>query len=248
MQTYDLLMLAVLGATTLFGFWKGMAWQIASLASLVLSYFAALRFSEQLAPTFGDQAPLNRFVAMLVIYVVTSFIIWTLFRLVSGVIDKVRLEAFDRQLGAMFGFAKGVLLCVVITFFAVGLSETARDHILNTKSGRYIVALVDKSHSVFPPEVHQVVDPYLNKIEQRLNPNFQPHAQDLKQLWESQMPQQAPLGGWQLPWPQSQQLPAWPSETRQPNSAPQHDPYAVPREPNLFPGPYSAEVPASRDF
>ena len=54
----------------MFGFWKGMAWQIASLASLVVSYFAALRFSEQLAPMFGDQAPLNRFVAMLAIYIV----------------------------------------------------------------------------------------------------------------------------------------------------------------------------------
>ena len=39
-----------------------MAWQIASLASLVVSYFAALRFSAQLAPYFGEQAPLNRFV------------------------------------------------------------------------------------------------------------------------------------------------------------------------------------------
>src|SRR5688572_3596631 len=112
-------MLLVLVAATIFGFWKGMAWQIASLASLVVSYFAALRFSTQLAPVFGDSAPLNRFVAMLAIYVGTSFIIWTSFRLIAGVIDKVRLESFDRQLGAMFGFAKGVLLCVVITFFAV---------------------------------------------------------------------------------------------------------------------------------
>jgi membrane protein required for colicin V production len=248
MQTYDLLMVVVLAATTLFGFWKGMAWQIASLASLVLSYFAALRFSEQLAPTFGDQAPLNRFIAMLVIYVVTSFIIWTLFRLVSGAIDKVRLESFDRQLGAMFGLAKGVLLCVAITFFAVTLLPPAQgEAIVASQSGRYIVALLDKSHSVFPPEIHQVVDPYLDKIEQRLNPNFQPQGQDLQQLWQSQTPLQIPGGGLQIPWPQPQQLPAWPADPQQPNSA-QRNPYAVPREPNPFPGPYSAEVPASRDY
>src|SRR3990170_7253499 len=71
METYDLLMILVLVAATLFGFWKGMAWQIASLASLAVSYVAALRFSEQLAPVFGDHAPLNRFVAMLAIYVGT---------------------------------------------------------------------------------------------------------------------------------------------------------------------------------
>ena len=43
MQTYDLLMLLVLVCATIFGFWKGMAWQLASLASLVVSYIAALQ-------------------------------------------------------------------------------------------------------------------------------------------------------------------------------------------------------------
>src|SRR5204862_7823668 len=109
MQNYDLVMIAVLVGATIFGFWKGMAWQIASLASLVVSYFASLKFGEQLAPLFGQQAPLNKFVAMLAIYVGASFIIWTLFRLVSGAIDQIRMESFDKQLGAMFGFAKGVL-------------------------------------------------------------------------------------------------------------------------------------------
>src|SRR3954468_4146350 len=102
MQTYDMLMLVVLVAATVFGFWKGMAWQIASVASLIVSYFAALKFAEQLAPLFGQQAPWNKFVAMLAIYIGTSLVIWTLFRFVSGVIDKVRLESFDRQLGGMF--------------------------------------------------------------------------------------------------------------------------------------------------
>jgi membrane protein required for colicin V production len=285
MQTYDVLMLLVLLAATMFGFWKGMAWQIASLASLVVSYVAALRFSEQLAPVFGQQAPLNRFVAMLAIYVGTSFIIWTLFRFVSGAIDKVRLVSFDKQLGAMIGLAKGVLLCVAITFFAVTLlPPTQGEAIVASQSGRYIVALLDKSHSVFPPELHQVVDPYLNKIEQRLNPNFQPHGPDTQQAWQGQAQSTTP--GWpQVAWPQSEPVPAtpqqpawppaqagqpgwpstsqsqpgwppiadqqqvaWPSPAQAPRQADSRDPYGVPREPNPFPGPYSAEVPASREY
>ncbi len=252
MQTYDLLMLLVLVAATLFGFWKGMAWQIASLASLVVSYFAALRFSDQLAPVFGEHAPWNRFVAMLVIYIGTSFVIWTLFRLLSGAIDKVRLESFDRQLGAMFGLAKGVLLCVAITFFAVTLMPPAQgEAIVSSQSGRYIVALLDKSHSVFPPEIHQVVDPYLNKIEERLNPNFQPHGHDVQNLWPSQaqlQTQESQPAGWpQINWPQTQQTPAWPAKTQTSDGA-QSNPYAIPREPNAFPDPYSAELPTNRGY
>ncbi|MEX0641909.1 MAG: CvpA family protein [Pirellulales bacterium] len=263
MQTYDLMMLLVLVATTMFGYWKGMAWQIASLASLVVSYFAALRFSAQLAPTFGETAPLNRFVAMLVIYIVTSFIVWTLFRLISGAIDKVKLESFDSQLGAMVGAAKGVLLCIAITFFAVTLLPPAQgEAIVNSQSGRYIVAILDKSHSVFPPEIHQIIDPYVNKVEQRLNPNFQPHGNDLQGLWPNQAQSQTqtpaqPVNWPPLPqfsWPQSQppaqpqqpQQPqsgwptsiptAWPSLPQQSAPQTQANPYSVPHEPNLFPG------------
>jgi membrane protein required for colicin V production len=220
MQTYDLLMLLVLVATTMFGFWKGMAWQIASLASLIVSYFAALRFSAQLAPTFGDHAPWNRFVAMLVIYIVTSFLIWTMFRLVSGAIDKVRLESFDRQLGAMFGLAKGVLLCVAITFFAVTLLPPAQgEAIVASQSGRYIVALLDKSHTVFPPEVHQVVDPYINRIEERLKPGGVLQGQDFQPLWpQNQASQSAPSSSWPAPWPQ--QPSSTPASSPQPQSKP----------------------------
>jgi len=253
MQTYDLLMLLVLVAATTFGFWKGMAWQIASLASLVVSYIAALQFSERLAPTFGDTAPWNRFVAMLAIYCVTSFMIWTAFRLVSGAIDKVRLEAFDKQLGAMFGFAKGVLLCVAITFFAVTLlPPTQGEMIVGSQSGQYIVALLNKADAVVPPEIHQVIDPYLDKVQQRLNPGHQaawPSGGGQPQSGATQS------SGWSLPswlksqpqmpqmqWPQPQaapQQPAWPSQTQ--SAPPATSVYGPTREPNPFPDPYSAE-------
>jgi membrane protein required for colicin V production len=267
MQTYDLLMLLVLVAATLFGFWKGMAWQLASLASIVVSYLAALKFSDQLAPVVGDHAPWNKMVAMLAIYIGTSFVVWMLFRLVSGAIDKVRLESFDRQLGAMFGFAKGVLLCVAITFFAVSLMPQAQgEAIVASQSGRYIVALLDKSHSVFPPEIHQIVDPYLNRVEERLNPNFRPHSQDGGGLWpaQAQLPMPVPTApvGWpQVGWPQppaqtspqqsapppaTQSQPAWPAQSVDLPANPPRNPYSTPREPNPFP--YQAEAPGGRDF
>jgi membrane protein required for colicin V production len=260
MQIYDVLMLIVLLATTMFGFWKGMAWQIASLASLVVSYLAALRFSTQLAPVFGQHAPWNRFVAMLVIYVATSFVIWSVFRLVSKVIDRVKLESFDRQLGALFGLAKGVLLCVAITFFAVTLlPQSQGEAIVASQSGHYIVALLDKSHTVFPPEIHDVVDPYINRIEERLNNPGMPEGQDLQSLWppsQAQSPASQPSGGQAPTWPaQNQPQPGWPtgasSQSQPParvdpfSMPPQDNPYAAPHEPNPFPGPYSAEVPTS---
>jgi membrane protein required for colicin V production len=171
MEWYDITMIVVLAGTTIFGFIKGMAWQVASLASLVVSYFVALRLSGPLAATgvLGEEAPWNRYVAMLVIYLATSLVIWVAFRAVAGAIDRVRLQEFDRQIGGLFGLAKGILLCVAITFFAITLAPETRDAILRSRSGHYIALLIARADAVMPPEVHEVIDPYLDRLEQELN-------------------------------------------------------------------------------
>ena len=99
MPSYDLLMIVVLVGTTLWGLWKGLAWQIASVTAIVASYFVAMRFSESLAPLFGTQAPLNRFVAMFALYLGTSLVVWVLFHFVKDFINRLRLQEFDRQIG-----------------------------------------------------------------------------------------------------------------------------------------------------
>lgn len=174
MQPYDLAMAAVLAAAAAYGAWKGMAWQIASLSSLLASYFVSLRFSVELAPYFGQRAPLNRFLAMLAIYLATSLAIWLAFRLVSQAISRVQLKDFDRQIGALFGVAKGVLLCVAITFFAVSLSEPARAMVLKSRSGYYIAVLIDRADPIMPKEIHDVLAPYLRQLEERLDPRSLP--------------------------------------------------------------------------
>lgn len=181
-HVYDILMLIVLLGTTIFGFWKGMAWQLASLASVVVSAVVALRFRGDLAPMFSASEPWNRFLAMLVLYLGTSLAIWLLFRLVAGFLDRVRLKEFDRQLGAMFGLFKGVLLCVVITFFAVTLSETARQKVLGSNSGRYIAVLIKNATPILPDDVTRVLGEYLDQLDRKLDPTTPPDRAPLEGL------------------------------------------------------------------
>jgi len=173
-EPYDVLMLAVLVLATLFGLWKGMAWQIASLASLVVSCLVALRCSGPLAPYISDHEPWNRFLAMLILYLATSLAIWLAFRLVAGVIDRVRLKEFDRQMGAFFGLAKGILLCLVITFFFVTLSENARQSVLRSRSGKYIALLIQQATPAMPDEVRNVLGKYIQELDEKLDPDTPP--------------------------------------------------------------------------
>lgn len=181
MQTYDVIMLLVLAGAMIFGAWKGMAWQLASLASLLLSYVLALQFSPGLAPYFGSQSPWNRFLAMLVVYIATSLVIWLLFQIVvAQFINRLKLKEFDRQLGALLGLAKGVLLCVAITLFAVSLlPNPQRQAIMDSRSGFYIATLLDRAHAVMPEEIHEVVHPYLHRAQEGLEAAAKPSREPL---------------------------------------------------------------------
>lgn len=202
MQTYDFLMLAVLIGTAVFGFVKGMAWQIASLASIVVSYFAALKFAARIAPIFGDSEPWNKYVAMLVVYIACSFAIWLVFRVVAQAIDRVKLKEFDRQMGALVGVAKGVLFCVAITFFAVTLLPAEKkEEVLASRSGHYIGVLLTKAESIVPPEFQDTVGPLLHKVNERVNPDFD-HPADSQNppTWPNSLPQDVNID-WSGTWP-----------------------------------------------
>jgi membrane protein required for colicin V production len=184
-------MLVVLLGAVLFGVWKGLAWQVASLASLLLSGFAAVHFSPYLAPYFSAQEPWNRFLAMFVLYVLISLGIWIVFRFISSVIERVKLKEFDRQMGALFGLIKGVLLTIVITFFMVTLGEASRQIVLKSYSGDAIARLTRHAVPILPEDLRTTYGKYIDDFEKKLDPKTPADTEekgigniDLKELEE----------------------------------------------------------------
>jgi membrane protein required for colicin V production len=168
-ETYDLVMLAVLAGATLFGAWKGLAWQVASLASIFAGYFMAYRFRGPVGSLIDASPPWNTFLAMLILYVGTSLAIWLAFGLVSGFLDRLKLKEFDRQIGALLGLATGVLLCVLITLFAVTLlGDEQKASVCRSRSGYYIAVLLDRAGPVMPSEVRDVVRPYVRSLDEKV--------------------------------------------------------------------------------
>ncbi len=169
LQPYDLLMLAVVVGAMLIGVWKGVAWQIAALASVVVSAAVAVHSSARLAPYFSTREPWNRFLAMLVLYLATAAGIWLAFHLVARIIDRVQLKEFDRQLGTLFGLAKGILYCVVITFFAVTLSEAGRQTVLQSRSGDLIARGIRDANPILPADVRTWLGKYIDELDEKLH-------------------------------------------------------------------------------
>lgn len=169
MHPYDILMLIILASALIFGAIKGFAWQVASLASIVVSYLVASYFRNDVAQWINAQPPWNMFLAMLLLYFGTSLAIWMLFRLISSSIDKIRLKEFDRQLGAGFGLLKGAAMCCIVTMFAMTLlGPNQKVAIAKSKSGRYIAQALAHAGSIMPNEVKEVIGPYLENVGQQL--------------------------------------------------------------------------------
>ena len=170
MQVFDIVLLVVLIAATLFGAIKGFAWQLASIASIVLSYVVAYEFRDPLSQSIDAAEPWNRFLAMLILFVATSLMIWVGFRMVSRSIDRLKLHEFDQHVGAVFGLIKGALYCVLLTLFAVTLAgDKIRSMVVESRGGHTIAGVIAKSEAMIPPEVHGFVEPYLARFDERWN-------------------------------------------------------------------------------
>lgn len=185
METYDILMLIVLGGTIVYGALKGFAWQLASIGSITISYIVAYRYREPFSQSISAEAPWNLFLAMLILYVGTSLLIWLIFRMVSKTIDRMKLREFDRHVGAAFGAAKGVLYCTLITLFAVTLlGPQRRQQIVQSRSGYYISKVLTHSNGVMPDEVTQVIGPYIERFEAQVESGQADQKKGFEAPWE----------------------------------------------------------------
>lgn len=178
MGIYDIAMLIIFGGAILFGYWKGLAWQIASIAALIVSYIVAVNFRDQLAGVIQIDPPWNRIGAMLILFLGTSLIVWTIYAAVSRSLKKHELKGFDRQAGAVVGAAKGALLCMVVTMFSVSLlGENAHEAIDQSRLGRYVEKGIWQISDYVPAEIARFVDPHIQSYKeasQHSEPNANP--------------------------------------------------------------------------
>ncbi len=221
MALYDIVMLVVVVAAVWFGWWKGLAWQIASLAAIIVSYIVAVNFREPVSRYISADEPWNRIGAMLILFLGTSLVIWTIYASVSKSLKKMELKGFDHQAGALLGAVKGALLCMIITMFSVSLlGEKAHDAIHNSRSGRYVVTGITQVSAIVPGELAKYIQPHVDSFQNAIghdgqlpidqypeNPPFnfnfnsnQQTAQDPNQVPSyTGQPQQTYSGQWQIP-------------------------------------------------
>ena len=163
---YDAAMTGVVVLGMLWGTWRGVTWQVAGIASLMLGYMIAHPVSAQLAPYLPGDPVIARVLAMLVAYAAVSCGVFLAAWGVRATIRKMKFEAFDRHLGMLLGGIEGGMLGVVVTFFVVSLSPSTRGPIFSSQAGHIVGNIMNTLGPILPSEARDALAPFIAEAKQ----------------------------------------------------------------------------------
>lgn len=114
----DWTLLAVLLLSVVVGLWRGLVFELLSLAGWVAAFVAAQWFAPTVAPLlpFGTPGGALDFALAFALTFVVALLVWAIAaKLIRLVLHATPLRPLDRLLGALFGLLRGLVLLLVVT-------------------------------------------------------------------------------------------------------------------------------------
>lgn len=158
MVALDWVFLAVLLLSVLIGAWRGLVYEVLSLAGWVLAFFVAQHFAPVIAPRLpmGDASEVLRYAAAFaLLFVVSVFIASLLIWLVSKLFQIAGLRPADRALGAVFGLMRGVVVLLAVVVVVAMTSFKSDPMWTGSTAVTWATATVKGLRPVLPRELVQ---------------------------------------------------------------------------------------------
>ncbi len=117
MALIDIIILVIIGISSLIGVFRGLVKEALSLASWFAAIVAGTLFNAQLADLMVNlinNASLRRIAAFAILFIVVIFAGTILSNLVSKLTQAAGLKGADRTLGGLFGILRGLTIVLVI--------------------------------------------------------------------------------------------------------------------------------------
>lgn len=125
MTIFDYIVLGIVSISVLLSITRGVVREIVSLLGWIIAFFVASHYAANFEPLL-PQAVKEESLRMLIVFVLTFFVtlvvIMVISMLLSKLVRSVGLGLLDRILGALFGFARGLL---VVLFLVLAAGFTA---------------------------------------------------------------------------------------------------------------------------
>jgi membrane protein required for colicin V production len=156
MNSVDTVLLVVLLLSTALGLWRGLVYEVISVAGWVAAFVLAQAYAAAAAqwlPLEGFSPPLKLAAGFVLVFVGAAFAAGLLAWVVKKLVDSVGLRPVDRVLGAGFGLARGAVLLLAL---AVVVSMTPlKDHPqwADARGARVLSATLHEIKPVLPVAV-----------------------------------------------------------------------------------------------
>jgi membrane protein required for colicin V production len=129
MTAFDYAVVAIIGLSVLFSIMHGLVREVLALVAWVVAFVVARMWAVNGAhyvPSAVTDPALRVVIAFVVLFLVALIAMGFLTRAVSALVRVSGLGFVDRGLGAVFGFARGVLIVTIVVLIA-GMTPLPQD-------------------------------------------------------------------------------------------------------------------------
>ena len=120
MTTFDIVVCSILGLSLLSSLFKGFVKEVFSLLSYLGGFLLAIKYQGDFAQVLMENIsskPIAKVIAFVTIYVLTYIIISLMGKVIKGMlVSGTKLSMFDRLMGAIVGFGRGMVIVIALTF------------------------------------------------------------------------------------------------------------------------------------
>ncbi len=127
----DWLIVAVIGISVLLSLLRGFVKEALSLVAWVAAFFISTTFAGQVSAVLSqtiDNASLRYGVSYMILFVASLMLGGVVNNLLRQLVKMSGLGGLDRLLGTVFGFARGIIIVVVLTY--IGQAVLPKDEFL----------------------------------------------------------------------------------------------------------------------
>lgn len=129
MTSFDYAVLCIIGISIIVSMMRGAVRELLAIVSWLSAFYIAKTYTAQLIPLLPQaipSEPLKVLAAFLILFLGVMLVASLLTIALSSLIKKVGLSWFNRFVGALFGFARGLFIVCVAVFLA-GLTSLPKD-------------------------------------------------------------------------------------------------------------------------
>ena len=163
----DIVLIVIVGAFVLFGFFFGFVHTLGSLLGTIVGIIFASRLVDPAFETFGFLFGGGTF-ARILIFILIFFIITRLVGIVFWMCGKVLnvlmwipfARSIDRLLGGLFGFVEGIIVVGVVLFYAMQVlpDDTLKTALETSVVADFLVTTMSVLQVFFPETAQQAVE------------------------------------------------------------------------------------------